>query len=479
MFKKTLFVLAIVSSVTLTVGGQDARSVVAAASKAMGADQLKTIQYSGPGTEYSFGQAYNPGSPWPAWKNKSYTRTIDFDAPALRIERVADAPEPGRKGGGLQPGAMQQLVVNANTPWAAQLPIWITPYGFLRQAAANTPTMTSQTVGGKKYTVVTFIAPNKAKVNGYIDSDNMVAKVETWMDTPVLGDTLYEAVYSNYKDFGGVKVPTRIVEQQGDYPTLEMTVADAKINAPANIAPPQRGGGAPGGGGAPPAGTSSQKLADGVFLILPGYAALAVDMKDGIVVIEGPQSDARGEAIIAEVKKDIPNKAIRYVVNTHGHFDHSSGLRPFVAEGATIMTHQVNKGYFEKIFARPHTLNPDRLAQNKAKVNVETVGDKKVLTDGTHTIELYRTQGTNHNEGLLFAYLPKEKILVEADSFNPPAQADAPPAATPSPANVNLLDNISRLKLDVETIVPIHYPPDGRKVTIAELKRAVGARSTN
>ena len=107
------------------------------------------------------------------------------------------------------------------------------------------------------------------------------------------------------------------------------------------------------------------------------------------------------------------------------------------------------------------------------------MGDKKVLTDGTHTIELYRTQGTNHNEGLLFAYLPKEKILVEADSFNPPAQADAPPAATPSPANVNLLDNISRLKLDVETIVPIHYPPDGRKVTIAELKRAVGARSTN
>ena len=128
MFKKTLFVLAIVSSVTLTVGGQDARSVVAAASKAMGADQLKTIQYSGPGTEYSFGQAYNPGSPWPAWKNKSYTRTIDFDARAMRIERVADAPEPGRKGGGLQPGAMQQLIVNANTPWAAQLPIWITPY---------------------------------------------------------------------------------------------------------------------------------------------------------------------------------------------------------------------------------------------------------------------------------------------------------------------------------------------------------------
>jgi hypothetical protein len=118
---------------------------------------------------------------------------------------------------------MQQLIVNANTPWPAQLPIWITPYGFLRQAAASNATLKSETCGGKKYTVVTFIAPNKAKVNGYIGADNMVDKVETWMDT-MLGDTLYEATYSGYKDFGGVKVPTRMVEKQASYPTLEMMV---------------------------------------------------------------------------------------------------------------------------------------------------------------------------------------------------------------------------------------------------------------
>jgi glyoxylase-like metal-dependent hydrolase (beta-lactamase superfamily II) len=202
-------------------------------------------------------------------------------------------------------------------------------------------------------------------------------------------------------------------------------------------------------------------------------------MRDGIVIIEGPQSEARATAVIAEARKDIPNKPIKYVINTHGHFDHAGGLRTFVAEGATIITHQANKGYYEKIFALPHTLNPDKLAQNKAKVNVETIGDKRVLTDGTHTIELYRTQGSLHNEGLVMAYLPKEKLLVEADSFNPPAQADAPPPATVNPANVTLLDNINRLKLDVETIVPVHYPPDGRKVTMAELRRVVGQRSTN
>ena len=159
------------------------------------------------------------------------------------------------------------------------------------------------------------------------------------------------------------------------------------------------------------------KLADGVFAILPAYASLAVDFKDYIVMIEGPQSDEGASTIIAEAKKDIPNKPIKYVVNTHNHFDHSGGLRTFIAEGATIITYQGNKGYFEKIFSLPHTLNPDRQSAAK-KISIETMGDKKVLTDGNREIDLYRMQGSNHDAGCS-RLSAKEKILVEADGFNP------------------------------------------------------------
>ena len=68
----------------------------------------------------------------------------------------------------------------------------------------------------------------------------------------------------------------------------------------------------------------------------------------------------------------------------------------------------------------------------------------------------------------------KEKILVEADAFNPPAQPATQTPATISPYNQNLVANIERLKLDVQTLIPIHYPADGRKVGTAELMRAVG-----
>ena len=471
MFRKCLAGTVLVLSLSWTVAAQDAKTVIDNASKAMGADNLKTIQYSGPGSEFSFGQAPVPGQPWPVFKNKTYMRTVDFEAPAFRIDRVAEPPDLQRRGGGLAPAQTQTVVFNANTPWPQQLQIWMTPSGFLKTAASSNATVKSQTMSGKKYSVVTFTGKNNAKVNGYINDQNMVEKVETWIDDPMLGDTMLEASYADYKDFGGVKFPTRIVQKQAGLPILDLTVTDVKANAATNIQPPQGRGGAGGAGGGPPA-VSSQKLADGVYLILPAYAALAVDFKDYIVVIEGPQSEARATAIIDETKKLIPNKAIRYVINTHGHFDHSSGLRAFIAEGATIITHQQNKAYYEKIFAQPHTLNPDKQEQAKKKLNIETMTDKKVLTDGNHVTELHRLQNSLHNEGLIVAYLPKEKILVEADAFNPPAQANAP--ATPNPNNFNLVENLNRLKLDVETIIPIHYPADSRKVTLAELTRIVG-----
>jgi len=480
MFKKCLTVVVLVTGLSGVVAAQDAKLVLSNASQAMGADNLKTIQYSGAGFDFALGQAANPNEPWPRFINKTYTRTINFETPASRMDRIRMQGENPPRGGGQQPVRGEQpqnqtLIVNANTPWVQQLEIWMTPHGFLRAAAANNATAKTQTAGGKKFNVLTFTGQNKAMVNGYVNEQNMVERVETWIDNAMLGDMLVELAYSDYQDFSGVKFPTRIVQTQGGHPTLELTITDVKPNVPADIQPPQGRGGpaaAPPGGGAP--ATPSEKLADGVYLILGGYASLAFDFQDYIVVIEGPQSEARASAVIAEAKRLIPNKPIRYVVNTHAHFDHASGLRTFAAEGATIVTHEVNKPYYERIFKLPHTLNPDKLALSNRTPTFETVGDKKVLTDGNHIIELYRMQNMRHHDGLLMVYLPKQKILLEADAYNPPPQPNAPVLTPASPYQLNLVENISRLKLEVETIIPVHYAADNRKVMMAEVLRAVG-----
>jgi glyoxylase-like metal-dependent hydrolase (beta-lactamase superfamily II) len=459
-------------------GGPDAKSAIANATQALGAGNLKTIQFSGSGFDYVVGQNYNGSSPWPKFNDTTYTRVIDFEAPASSMSRTRTQFENPPHGGGQQPivgEQKQNQVVAAGSPQVGALKdelMMLLPYGFLRAAAAAPDaSVKTQKSGGKQYTVISFTGSNKAAVHGYLDAQNMLEKVETKIDNTVLGDIEFDSMFSDYKDFGGVKFPTHIVQNQGGYPVLDLMITDVKPNAPANImAPPA----AP--TPAPPVVTS-EKLGDGVYLILGGYASIAVDMGNHITVIEGPQSDDRANAIIAEAKRLIPNKPITEVVNTHAHFDHAGGLRAFVAEGATIITQEINKPYYEKIFKNPHTIVPDRLAQNPKKLSIKTVQDHMTLTDGTHTIELYHQQGFGHNEGMLLAYLPKEKVLLEADGFNPPPRPLTQTPATISPYVQNLADNIARLNLDVQRIIPVHYPADNRKVSMTELNIAIGKKS--
>src|ERR1700722_9313215 len=181
MFRIPICVVALAALFSWTGGAQDA-TAVANASRAMGADNLKSVEFTATGWEYTFGQAANPASPWGGYEEKTYTRTINFDTPAWHIDRVLAPIPPNRRGGGLPPAATQSVVIGPNTPWAAQLDHWMTPYGFLRAAVANNATAASLKLEGKVFTVVTFTAPNKARVNGYINDKNMLEKVETWID---------------------------------------------------------------------------------------------------------------------------------------------------------------------------------------------------------------------------------------------------------------------------------------------------------
>jgi glyoxylase-like metal-dependent hydrolase (beta-lactamase superfamily II) len=450
---------------------QDAKAAIAAATKALGADNLKTLEFYGSGYDFAIGQAPNPSSAWPRVNDKSYLRTIDFQAPASRMQRVRTQAENPPRGGGQQPiiGEQRQDQVAPGGPALWDDLMMSVPYGFLKAAAsAKDTSVKSQTMAGKKYSVVTFTAVNKAPVSGYINDQNVLEKVETKIDNTVLGDTPFETTFADYKDFSGLKFPTHIVQKQGGYPVLDLTIVDVKPNVAANIAAP------PTPPPPAPTATPSEKLSEGAYLILGGYAALALDFKDYIVVVEGPQSDQRAEAVIAKAKELIPNKPIRYVVNTHAHFDHAGGLRDFVAEGATVVTHEMNKPYYEKVWANPHTLSPDRLAMHPRKATFKTMTDKLVLSGGDHTVELYHMTDFGHNDGMLMAYLPKEKILLEADAFNPPPQPITQTPAVISPYNQALATNIDRLKLDIQRIIPVHYPADNRVATTAELMKAVG-----
>ena len=140
----------------------------------------------------------------------------------------------------------QTIIVDANTPWVQQLEIWMLPHGFLRAAVRE---QRHGQDADRERQAVQRLSPSPARTRrpstAYINDQNLVERVETLIDNPILGDMPFEAVYSDYKDFAGVKFPTRIVQRQGGHPIFDLTVADVRPNAPVTIQPPQGRGGAP------------------------------------------------------------------------------------------------------------------------------------------------------------------------------------------------------------------------------------------
>lgn len=456
---------------SLNVVAQDGAGVIDAVAKAMGTAALQAVEYTGTGTNNSVGQAAISGGPWPRFKVTKYAALVNYTAPAMRQEIVRVDNEYPPRGGGAGPfnpatgqGGIRpipgDIIQNQNTDGrteAGALNIWLTPHGFVKGAAANAATAKSSTTRGGR--TLSFTAFGKYTVTGVINDQNLVERVETRIDNSFTGDTLIEGIYSDYRDFGGgIKFPMHIVQRQGGHPVLDLTVAGVQPNSRAAFnagANPARGGGPPPAAGAA-ARIQPEKIADGVwFLTFGAPQSILVEFNDHVVIIEGPSNDARTIATIAEVKRMLPDKPIRYVVNTHHHADHAGGIRAYVAEGIPIITHETHKRYYEQeIFKNPHTLNPDRLALVPRRPIIETVKDKRVLTGGRMTLELYHLRGNLHSEGLLAAYIPKDKLLIQADAFAP--RPGAPPLPAPSPFTINLVENVARLKLDVERVAHVH-----------------------
>jgi glyoxylase-like metal-dependent hydrolase (beta-lactamase superfamily II) len=447
----------------------------------MGAMSLNSIEYSGTGSHFAFGQAATPGERWPRFDAKTYAVAVDYQAPAMRLEMLRAQGEHPPRGGGAQPFARDQRtiqVVSGTNAWneggaqPAAAPdavrdrvrqVWLTPHGVIKAALASGVTANGNVVSLN-------IEGRDVKVT--LNDQNLVDRVEYLTANAVVGDVPVEITYSDYADYGGIKFPTRIVEKQDGFETLDVTIDDVRPNAavslpvPANVAQAQ----------APPAspGVDVQKVENGLWSInAANTRSLAVEFADHIVMLEGPTSDARSLAVNEAVRKTVPSKPIRYVVNTHAHYDHAGGLRQYVAEGITVITHEVNKPFFEEVWARPRTVQPDALSKSPKPVMIETVGDKKVLSDGSRTVELYHMSNSGHNTGTLIVYLPKERILLYGDGYNPPP-GDDPRDPTRGPEyGQQLLDMVERLKLNPTRIAPVH----GRVVPFENLRIAVRAQT--
>jgi glyoxylase-like metal-dependent hydrolase (beta-lactamase superfamily II) len=477
MVRKLFLALALVGLVGVKTAAAD--TDLQRIADALDVSSIKTFQFIANGRMYAVGQSTSPMAPWPRHYVKSLTRQYDFTAGAMRDEMVRTQGEDPPSGGGGQPIVGDQRTIalvsgefawndsgKTTTPQPHQVSGRVhdfvtSPHGLVRAAFANNAAVTKKTIDGRQMSVISFTDRGKVRVVAYANDQNAIEWVESIYGNTVAGDMKVVTRYGPYRDFAGFKFPTKIIQYQDGLPALDVTVTAVRANLPLNIEVPANVR-------TTPTIVKSEKAADGVWFIAGGsHNSVMIEMKDYLIVVEGPQGDHRSTAVIAEIKKLVPNKPIKYLVNTHHHFDHSGGVRAYAAEGATIVTHEINRPYFERAAANTWSLNPDILAKSKKKPVFQTLGDNMVLTDGTRSVELYQIVGNAHHDGLIMAYLRKEKLLIQADAFTPRGVPK-----TPNPFSVNLEANVRRLNIDVERILPLHE----HIVPYGELLNAIGKK---
>ena len=281
----TRFWLSLSLSVLMTApaAAQSVQSVLQSVATAMGMENLTSIQYSGTGWQGRVGQNVSPDRDWPRVELTSYTMTIDFETMSSKEEYVR-AQGGTRQVTNLVSGdyawtldAQGQPVPQPAAAELRRLEILLTPWGFIKGAMAPgaNPTLVTRNEYGGRSTVISFVAFGKYRINGSINPEGLIERVQTWVPNPVVGDMYYENVYTNYREVGGVQIPRFHQHQDyddgahlpnvsgGDHAFGLETVSDLQANVAATLTVPNDVMSAR----IQPVRVESQRLGDGVWLI--------------------------------------------------------------------------------------------------------------------------------------------------------------------------------------------------------------------
>lgn len=443
--------------------------------------KVNTLVIEGTGENGNLGQSTTPDALNVLKVNQS-KRSIDFAGGRQRLEQTriatfgAPNPQPQRQNLALDGDVAYNVAANGTATRAAaqvakdrRMELYHHPVGALRAALGQGAQLSNPRTEGSQ-SVVDVTTAQGDKFTLFVDSgtklpSKVVSMTSNNTNWP-LGDVAIETSFANYTDVDGLKLPGRITSKTDKFTTADIQVSKNTVNGDVgDLAAPEaaKSAAAP---DLPAPMVTAQEIGKGIwYLAGQSHHSVLVEFADHLALIEAPQNEARTGAVLAKVKQVKPDKPLKYVVNTHHHFDHSGGVRRAMAEdGVTIITHAGNKAFLEDIAKRQSTLYPDTLGKSPKTPTIVGVTGKYELKDATRSVEIYPIPNL-HSDTMLIVYFPAERLLIEADLYNPPAPpaANAPPPAPNAPPPVfpfaaSVVETVQKLGLRVDRIVPIHGP---------------------
>lgn len=463
-----------------------------AAAEAMGGvdrvQAVKTVVIEGEGSAPNLGQNVTPDGDLPVWKVTDFKRSIDFThgsigSARMREQQVRTAQflfalaTTQRQNQGLDGAVAYNIGGTGNAVRASDAAaqdrrrqLLHHPLTLVRAALEPDAKLTNfRQEGGMNLLDIT-LAQGGTFTLAIDGSTHLPAKVTSMSYDPNLGDVAIATAFSDYQETGGLKLPMRVTTRIDKYPQFDLQVSKYTIDADVgdlaapdavkSAAPPVPG----------PQVVTAQQVAQGIWWLAGSgnHRSIVFEFADHLTLFEVPVNEARSLAVI-EKARSLSSKPLTTVIVSHHHFDHSGGLRAAVSQGLTIITYRGNVEFFQELVARKHTIVPDALAKHDAlaknpqPLKIVPVDDQMTLKDSSMEVRLYHVKDNPREGTLLMAYVPRDRILVQADLYDS--------GWLQHPWADNFAWNLRERGLQVDKDVPVH----GEIQTYAEVLKTIQA----
>jgi len=457
--------------------------------------QLKTIAIRGQNVHWEFESSVEPGKaakPRQGSESKFFIQR-DLTSAAARIDwerRVVRTPKPLLQNyseilvdgigyvSGIDSAARTRVSVQSSPPGhpMSGARAAVTYRELTRQSPRllldmkNDPksvkAVAAQTVDGKKLPAVQYDVRNWSFIVMFDPETRLPARIRTRDGDPIQGDSNYDLVLSDWRTVGGAKMAHGLTyqlngrdltvikyDQVTANPSLGAELFEIPITARAIAVRAALGTGIPyqwiirrgywgnlmdsdtvGWDVSAMAEPELKDIAPGVSLSQGvSHNSMVIEMDKYLVVFDAPVNEQFSEWMIQASRKRYPGKPIKYLMLSHHHWDHASGARTYVAEGATVIVGKGNKEHFARMFSASNAGLNDRLNRNPRKANIIEVSGKHVLKDGKREVHAYHID-SQHSIATLIGYVPDAKLGFVVDIWS--TNAPLPPKPTPGHRDV-------------------------------------------
>lgn len=474
---------------------QEARAILSRALRAMGGiDNIRAlrnvaVEYSG--TRHMINQSRKPFGPWDVEPSRGKL-VVDRVRDRMFVDGYTSYPGIGEFGGAWaikgtdgyhwEPPRnhhgseiiMKLSGSESDGPWSF-IPRFMPPLLLLAawDSGTSLKLLAPFKRGSEELQAVSFVQRDRSALTVLFDARTGEYRgFETLRHDGVYGDVTDTIVFSDYARIGKVMFPKRRREYfNGEIARdLKMSFAvnrkldDKLFELPAGYSQPTASDGS----------ARIKKIADGVYLDTAIGGIMIVEFKSFLAVVDCPGDFWMSQGTIDAASKAIPGKPVKYVIPSHNHGDHGGGgARAFYNIGATLVTTPGNVEFYRRLAAMRSTIVTDPYASSKAKPRIESFTGKRVITDGTQTLELHDVGPNAHSEELTIAYLPRQRILWQADLYFVPSTGSGLNKAMP--ITIEFARKLKSLGLtSFERIVEAHH---SRIVTIDAFRKSLAMAS--